>query len=82
MTEGRQEIKETLLAAWQAQWNSKSHKLVDSKPVGQPYTVAEKLASKAGKPLGKADALPQLMFHFNSKAGDIVMLDLPLRVTK
>ena len=82
LPEERLELPESLFTGWQAQWKSKSHKLADAKPVGQLYTLAEKLAAKVGKPLGKTDALPQMMYHFDSKVGDTVMLDLPLRVTK
>ena len=81
---GRQRLKlsEEQLARWEKQWKVKSSRLEDAAHAGMAYTPAEKLAGRGGKLLTGDDPLPQTMYHLESRPGDAVMLDLPLRIAK
>ena len=79
---GRQQLDEMQLAAWEKQWRVKSYQLGDAKVQGQTYTLAEKQAASGGKPLGKDDPLPQMMYQLDTKAGAAGMMDVPLRIAK
>ncbi len=82
LTGGRQKVDEAQLAVWETQWKVKSYQLGDATQKGKTYTVAEKQAASGAKPLGQDDPLPQMMYHLGGKAGDTLMLDLPLRIAK
>ena len=82
LTGGRQKVDEDQLAVWEKQWKVKSYQLGDAAQKGKTYTLAEKQAASGAKPLGQDDPLPQMMYQLDSKAGDTLMLDLPLRIGK
>ena len=75
-------VDEDQLARWAKQWKAQSHKLEDAAQEGKVYTVAEKEAARGGKLLTRDDPLPQTMYYVDSKAGDVVMLEVPLRIAK
>ena len=81
---GQQRLKvgEDQFARWEKQWKAKSYKLEDAAHEGKVYTVAEKEAARGGRLLTKDDPLPQTMYHVDCKAGDTVMLEVPLRIAK
>jgi hypothetical protein len=81
---GRQRVKvsEDQFARWEKQWKAQSRKLEDAAQEGKVYTVAEKEAARGGKLLTKDDPLPQTMYYVDCKAGEVVMLDVPLKIAK
>jgi hypothetical protein len=78
----RLKVSEEQLARWDKQWKAKSYKLEDAAKEGKVYTVAEKEAARGGKLLTKDDPLPQTMYRVDCKAGDAVMLEVPLKIVK
>ena len=77
----RLQLSEAQVARWEKQWKFKSTKLEDAVHAGKVYTVAEKNAARGGDLLTQDDPLPQTMSHVDCKAGDTVMLDVPLKIT-
>jgi hypothetical protein len=78
----RSKLSEEQFARWERLWKVKSSRLGDAAHEGAVYTPAEKEAGHGGKLLTRGDPLPQIMYHLESRPGDAVMLDLPLRIAK
>jgi hypothetical protein len=78
----RQKLSEEQVAVWEKQWRAKSYNLEDVAHEGKPYTVTEKMAARGGKVLSSDDPLPQTMYRVDSKAGQPVLLDVPLKIAQ
>jgi len=81
---GRERLKvgDDQLSRWEKQWKAKSYKLEDAAQEGKVYTLAEKEAARGEKLLTRDDPLPQTMYRVDCKAGDAVMLEVPLKIAK
>ena len=78
----RLKLGENQVSSWEKKWKAKSYKLEDAKHEGQVHTVAEKEAARGSRSLTKDDPLPQTMYHVDCKAGDPVLLEVPLKILK
>jgi hypothetical protein len=79
LTDGRQSLPQDQVSAWEKRAQSKTSRLEAVGQAGNALTVAEKDAS-LGKSLTQADPVPQTMYHVESKPGDTIMLQLPLKI--
>ena len=82
ITENRQQLSDTQVAAWEKQWQAKTLKLEAKGQEGKAYTVAEKQAASGGKLLTGTDPVPQTMYQVENKAGEPILLQVPLRIMK
>ena len=79
---GRLQLTDAQVAAWEKQWQAKTIKLEAKGQEGKPYTMAEKQAASGGAPLTSGAPVPQTMYRIESKPGDTVLLQVPLRIGK
>jgi hypothetical protein len=75
-------LTDAQVTSWEKQWNAKVYKLEAKGLEGNAYTNAEKEAGSGAKLLTGTDPVPQTMFRIESRPGDPVLLQLPLRTVK
>ncbi len=79
-TRNRIKLTENQMAEWEKQSKTKAYRLEAAGQAGKVLTVAEQAASR-GVLLTQDDPLPQTMYRVDSKPGDTIMLQLPLKIT-
>jgi hypothetical protein len=79
VTRNRQKLREDQMMALEKQSQSKAYRLEAAGQAGKPLTVAEQSAGRDGTLLTQADPLPQTLYRVESKAGDTILLRLPLK---
>jgi hypothetical protein len=79
-TRNRIKLTENQMAEWEKQSKTKAYRLEAAGQAGKVLTVAEQAASRGGV-LTQDDPLPQTMYRVDSKPGDTIMLQLPLKIT-
>lgn len=67
---------------WETKWKSKAYLLETAALAGKLSTSAEKAAGSGGKLLTQDDPVPQTLYHCAAKAGDPLLVELPLQVSK
>jgi len=78
----RIKLKPGQLTQWEKQASTKAYKLEAPGNAGKAQTVTELNATTRGVTLTSADPAPQTMYRVESKAGDSIMVRLPLRISK
>ena len=69
--------------AWEKRWATKVQRLEARGQIGKPYTKAEKEASTdRTRLLTHDEPLPQTMYRLETKPGDPMLLNIPLRINK
>ena len=79
---GRQRLRlrEDQLAAWEKLSKSKVFKLESPDQAGKAYTEVEKLAAIGTRALTHDDPVPQTLYRVESKPGDMIMVQVPLKI--
>jgi len=71
------------IISWEKRWGAKVQRLEARGQAGKPYTKAEKNASTdRTRLLTHNEPLPQTMYRLETKPGDPMLLNIPLRIDK
>ncbi|MDQ6760432.1 MAG: hypothetical protein M3Z32_11305, partial [Acidobacteriota bacterium] len=64
-------------------WGSQVRKLESATDAGKAYTAAEQAAAKeSSRGLGEDDPVPLTLYHCNAKAGDPMLISVPILLGK
>lgn len=80
LTANRLRLPEDTFSNWQKQAQTKAYRLESVAQAGKTLTVAEQQASR-GAILTSKDPLPQTMYKVESKPGDTLMFNVPLKIS-
>jgi len=70
------------LSEWEKKWGSRVKRLDARAQAGKTYTASEKQAAQQGSHLTKDDPAPQTLYHLDAKAGDPLLLHVPVEIAK
>ncbi len=82
---GREPLRLTpdQVAAWEKRWGTKVKRLGARDQAGKPYTRAEKeAATEQTRALTHEEPLPQTLYHVEAKAGEPLLVSVPLRIAR
>ena len=75
------ELPEAQVTQWEARWGARAERIEMAGGAGTAYTEAEKMAgADPSHQLTQDDPLPQTIYRVVTKAGDPVLISVPLRI--
>ncbi|MDZ4801680.1 MAG: hypothetical protein SGI92_26285 [Bryobacteraceae bacterium] len=67
---------------WEQQWATQTKSIDAPALAGKAYTAAEKRAGQEGGVLTESDPLPQTIIQTQAKAGDTMLVTLPIKINR
>ncbi len=78
-----QKLTDDQVKEWEQKWGSQVRKLESATDAGKAYTAAEQAAAKeSSRGLGEDDPVPLTLYHCNAKAGDPMLISVPILLGK